>query len=79
MEGTNDVGSRDSRVLPQTIANLRNMLVQAMNRDVVPYLATVPPMVPITRCEPSHGRSPIKMRLPEGGEGFALGDIEAPR
>jgi lysophospholipase L1-like esterase len=45
MEGTNDVGSRDTRVLTQTIANLRNMLSQAMSRNVVPYLATVPPMV----------------------------------
>jgi lysophospholipase L1-like esterase len=45
MEGSNDVGSRDSRVLPQTIANLKNMLNQAMSRSVVPYLATVPPMV----------------------------------
>jgi lysophospholipase L1-like esterase len=45
MEGTNDVGSRDSRVLPQTIANLGAMLSQAMRRNVVPYLATVPPMI----------------------------------
>jgi lysophospholipase L1-like esterase len=45
MEGTNDVASRDSRVLTQTIANLRNMLNQAMSRNVVPYLATVPPMI----------------------------------
>jgi lysophospholipase L1-like esterase len=45
MEGTNDVGLRDTRVLTQTIANLRNMLNQAMSRNVVPYLATVPPMV----------------------------------
>jgi lysophospholipase L1-like esterase len=45
MEGTNDVGARDTRTLGQTIANLRNMLNQAMSRNVVPYLATVPPMV----------------------------------
>jgi lysophospholipase L1-like esterase len=45
MEGSNDVGSRDSRVLPQTIANLRSMLVQVTKRNAVAYLATVPPMV----------------------------------
>jgi lysophospholipase L1-like esterase len=45
MEGSNDVGSRDSLVLSQTIANLRAMLVQAMKRNVMAYLATVPPMV----------------------------------
>jgi lysophospholipase L1-like esterase len=45
MEGTNDLAARDSLVLPQTIANLRNMLSQAISRNVVPYLATVPPMI----------------------------------
>jgi lysophospholipase L1-like esterase len=43
MEGSNDVGDRDSRVLPASIANLRQMLRDARSRGVRPYLATIPP------------------------------------
>jgi lysophospholipase L1-like esterase len=46
MEGSNDLADRDSRQIPPAIANLRSMLRDAKSRNVRPFLATVPPMVP---------------------------------
>jgi lysophospholipase L1-like esterase len=46
MEGSNDLGDRDSSDIPPAIASLQTMIRTAKGRGVRPYLATVPPMVP---------------------------------
>jgi lysophospholipase L1-like esterase len=45
MEGTNDIFSGDSTQIPIAIAGLRTMIRSAKQRNVRPFLATVPPMV----------------------------------
>jgi lysophospholipase L1-like esterase len=46
MEGSNDLGERDAAKIPGAINNLQTMLRDAKSRNVRPFLATVPPMVP---------------------------------
>ena len=45
MEGTNDIFSGDNTQIPTAIAGLRAMIRSAKQRNVRPFLATVPPMV----------------------------------
>jgi lysophospholipase L1-like esterase len=45
MEGTNDIFSGDSTQIPIAIAGLRAMIRSAKQRNVRPFLATIPPMV----------------------------------
>jgi lysophospholipase L1-like esterase len=46
MEGTNDLAQKDSRVEPQMMSVLDQMINNARGRGVRPYLATIPPMNP---------------------------------
>ncbi len=48
MEGSNDVNFaiKDSKALDSAIANLQKMIRAAKSAGLVPYLATIPPMVP---------------------------------
>lgn len=51
IEGSNDVGSKDTRVLEAAAAALQQMVREAKSRNIRPYLATIPPQDP-TRCDP---------------------------
>ena len=46
MEGSNDLASRDDRIVPSAIAGLQQMVRDAKSRGIRPYLATIPPMNP---------------------------------
>jgi lysophospholipase L1-like esterase len=51
MEGSNDLGERDDRLVSPAIDALRTMIRDAQSRNVRPYLATIPPMNPAA-CVP---------------------------
>jgi lysophospholipase L1-like esterase len=46
MEGTNDLFVHDSLTIPPAISGLQQMIREAKNRGVTPYLATIPPINP---------------------------------
>ena len=46
MEGTNDLYVHDSLTIPPAINGLRQMVREARNRGVRPFLATIPPISP---------------------------------
>ena len=46
MEGSNDLASRDDRIVPAAITGLQQMVRDAKSRGMRPYLATIPPMNP---------------------------------
>src|SRR6185503_17082059 len=51
MEGSNDIGDRDSRAIPPAASALQSMIRDAKSRGMRAYLATIPPEDP-TRCNP---------------------------
>ena len=46
MEGSNDLADRDSRAIDPAVSALRTMVQTAKSRNIRPFLATIPPMVP---------------------------------
>lgn len=80
MEGTNDLGDRDSRDIPPAIASLRAMIQDARSRGLRVFLATVPPMVPGGPRALAWSLVPTlndSIRSLAASEGVALVDVHA--
>jgi lysophospholipase L1-like esterase len=56
MEGSNDVTKQDDKIFPAAISVLRQMIGDAQSRQMIPFLATIPPMNP-SGCCPDRGRA----------------------
>lgn len=80
MEGTNDIYDRDASKIPIAVQGLRNMIQSAKRRNVMPFLATIPPMVPNTLRGLAWSLVPAMnsgIRNLAASEGITLVDIEA--
>ncbi len=80
MEGSNDIGDRDARLIPPAIASLRQMIRDAKSRNVKVFLATIPPIVPGRPRGLAWSLVPemnSNLRSLAASEGVPLADVEA--
>ena len=80
LEGSNDISERDAGEIPATIQGLRNMIQSARGRNVRPFLATIPPMVPNSQRGLAWSLVPAlnsSIRNLAVSEGVSLVDVEA--
>jgi lysophospholipase L1-like esterase len=80
MEGSNDIGDRDARLIPPAIDSLRQMIRDAKSRGVKVFLATIPPIVAGRPRGLAWSLVPemnSNLRGLAGSEGVPLVDVEA--
>lgn len=83
MEGSNDVSAQDSRTIAAAIEGLRTMVRDAKSRNVLPFLATIPPMDGSACCPRRGSAAPLvpgfndQIRSVAASEGVPLVDVYA--